>query len=253
MSLLAFQRAMADLAASPALCVRVREDAEAALAPYALTERERRRVASAVTQQGMRVNGMLYRSNRLGPIAAQLPYSFVLIGPALRSVMEVYWAENPGFVRNAPLEVRRFADFVRRRIEEGALVQPLLREVLDWEMIVYELALLPPERTLAEVAEAAAGARPDGPLRPHPLVGVTPFSVDPAALLPHLFAKRPPPFDDVEAGEHHLLVDLRGHRRAFLPLDPSVAAAFYAVRDGGWVDSADAEALIELGIVVAAE
>jgi hypothetical protein len=198
----------------------------------------------------MRVNGMLYRSNRLGPIAAQLPYSFVLIGPELRATMDVYWAENPGFERNAPREVRRFAEFVRRRIAEGVLMEPLLGEVLDWEMVVYELALLPPERTLAEVADAAARARADGPLRPHPLVGVTPFSVDPRALLPHLFAKRRPPYDDVPPGDHHLLVDFRGQRRAFVPLDPSAATAFYAVRDGRRAEREDAEALIELGIVV---
>ncbi|HEX6040443.1 hypothetical protein [Longimicrobium sp.] len=253
MSLLAFQRAMADLAASPALRARVRDDAESALAPYTLTDLERRRLASAAGQPGMRVNGMLYRSNRLGPIAAQLPYSFVLIGPALRGLMDAYWERHPGFERNAPLEVRRFADFLRERMEAGDVAEPLLREVLDWEMLVYELALLPPERTLAQVADAAANARADGPLRPHPLVGVTPFSVDPRALLPHLFAKRRPPYDDVEEGEHHLLVDLRGARRAFVPLDPSIAAAFHAVRDGGWVDQADAEMLIELGIVVAGE
>jgi hypothetical protein len=251
MSLLAFQRALADLAASPALCGRVREDADAALASYALTDRERRRVASAAAQRGMTVNGMLYRSNRLGPIAAQLPYSFVLIGPELRATMDAFWAENPSFERNAPREVRRFADFVRRRIAEGALAEPLLREVLDWEMMVYELALLPPQRMLAEVADAAARARPDGPLRPHPLVGVSAFSVDPRALLPHLFAKRRPPYGDVPAGAHHLLVDLRGERRAFVPLDPSVAAAFLAMRDGEPIGVDAAEALIARGLAVA--
>lgn len=252
MSLLSFQRAMADLAASPSLCTRVAEDAESALAPYELTERERRRLASVAAQRGMRINGMMYRNNRLAPISAQLRNSFLLIGSELRDTMQVYWGLHPGFERNAPLEVRRFADFARQRIDEGVLTNPLLREVLDWEMIVYELALLPPERTMREAAFAAATALPDGPLRPHPLVGVTPFSVDPAALLPLLFAKRPPPYDLPE-GEHHLLVDLRGPQRAFVPLAPPVAAAFYAVRDGGWVDASDAEVLIELGIVVAAE
>lgn len=252
MSLLAFQRAMADLAASPALCRRVREEGDAVLAPYDLTDRERRRVASAAAQQGMKVNCMLYRSNRLGPIAAQLPYSFVLIGSALKETMDVYWAMYPGFVRNAPLEVRRFADFVRGRIDEGVLAEPLLRQVLDWEMVVYELALLPPQRTLDDVAPAAEAVRRDGPLRPHPLVGITPFTVDPRGLLPHLFAKRRPPYDDVAEGDHHLLVDFRRERRAFTPLAPEVAAAFLAVRDGRAIPPEDADPLIERGLVVAA-
>ena len=252
MSLHAFQRAMADLAASPALCARVCEDPDAALAPYALTDRERRRVASAAGQQGMKVNCMLYRSNRLAPISAQLPNSFLLIGAGLRATMDAYWAENPGFERNAPVEVRRFAAFVRRRMDEGALEHPLLREVLDWEMTVYELALLPSESTLQGVMDAAAAARPDGPLRPHPLVGVAPFSVDPRALLPLLFEKRRPPYENLPEGEHHLLVDFRGERRSFVPLDPSTAAAFVALRDGAAIGTDDAAALIGRGLAVAA-
>lgn len=250
MSLAAFQRALADLAASPTLCAQVREAPDAALARYALTDRERRRVASAAEQRGMKVNCMLYRSNRLAPVAAQLPNAFLVIGPALRETMDAFWAEHPHFERNAPTEVRRFAAFVRRRIDEGALPQPLLREVLDWEMTVYELALLPREGTLAAVADRANGARPNAPLRLHPLVGLSTFSVDPRALLPLLFEKRRPPYE-VPAGEHHLLVDFRGARRSFVPLEPAAAAALFTVRDGGTAAAVQAAALIERGWVVA--
>ena len=130
MSLAAFQRAMADMAASPALCGRVREDADAALAAYALSDVERRRVASAAAQVGMRVNCMLYRSNRLSPLASQLPNTFLVLGSGLRAVADGYWAENPVLERNAPTEVRRFAAFVQRRAAEGAIDEPLVPQVL---------------------------------------------------------------------------------------------------------------------------
>lgn len=252
MSLAAFQRAMADLAASPALCGRVRREGEAALAGYALTEVERRRVASAAAQRGMTVNCMLYRSNRLSPLTSQLPATFLLLGPDLKAVAEGYWAENPSLERNAPREVRRFAGFVQRRAAEGALAEPLVPEVLAWEMVTYELALTPRLHTLAQVAGAAARARPDGALRMHPLTGIAPFSRDPAALIPLLYARRRPPYDEVPAGDHHVLVDFRGERRAMVPLPPATAAALLAVRDGRPLAREDASGLIEHGLAVAA-
>jgi hypothetical protein len=255
MSLAAFQRALVDLAASPALCAGVREDADAALAPYALTEVERRRIVSAAGQRGMVVNGMLYRSNRLSPLLSQLPYTFLMLGHDLRATAEAYWTINTSLERNAPIEVRRFAAFVQRRAAEGLLREPLVSEVLAWEMTVYEIALLPPQATLAAVAADVERARPDGPLRLHPLVGVSAFNRDPAALLPALFSRRRPPYDDVPPADgrtYHLLVDLRAERRSFLPLAPATAAALLAVRDGTPIPPDDAAALIELGLVVAA-
>lgn len=252
MSLAGFQRALVDLAAVPALCGRVRREGAAALTGYSLTEVEQRRIVSAAGQRGMRVNGMLYRSNRLSPLVSQLPYTFHLLGYGLRATADAFWAENPAPDRNAPREVRRFIQFVQRRVDEGAVAEPLVGEVLRWERATYELALLPPRATLAEVADAAARARAGAPLRPHPLVDVAEFTRDPAALLPALFARRIPPYDDVATGEYHLLVDFRGERRAFVPLPPRVAVAFLAVRDGAEVSPADGEILIEHGLVAAA-
>lgn len=252
MSLAAFQRAMADMAASPALLGRIQEDADAALAAYALTEVERRRVASAAGQRGMRVNCMLYRSNRLSPLVSQLPNTILLLGGGLRAAADGYWAENPVLERNAPTEVRRFAAFVQRRAAEGTIAEPLVPQVLAWEMTVYELALLPRLRTLAETAEAAARTAPGGPLRLHPLVGVSAFTREPAALLRAMWGRRRPPYDDIAHGEYHLLSDLRGERRSFLPVDAATAAALAAVRDGAPIDAEMAAALIERGWIVAA-
>ncbi|HEX5871952.1 MAG TPA: hypothetical protein VFY65_16095, partial [Longimicrobium sp.] len=226
MSLLAFQRAMADMAATPTLCRRVLDEGDAALAAYDLTPIERQRLRSAVEQRGMRMNIMLYRNGRLSPLVSQLPGTFHLLGYQLREIAEAFWVENPKVPRGVPGEMRRFAAFLRRCIADGTLTEPLLAEVLDWEMETYELALLPPERTRQSVADAAAQARPDAPLRPHPLVGVARFTREPFAVVRALAEKRPLPYDHAEPGDYHVLVDFRGARRALAPLDAAVAAAF---------------------------
>ena len=146
----------------------------------------------------------------------------------------------------------RFAAFLRRRVAEGKLAEPLLPEVLDWRRETDELALLPPERTRASVAEAAARARADAPLRPHPLVGVARFTREPFAVVRALAEKRPLPYDHAEPGEYHLLVDFRGERRALAPLDAAVAAAFRALRGGEALAPEEAAPLVQQGLAVAA-
>ena len=252
MSLLAFQRAIADMAASPAMCRRVLDDAPGTLAGYDLTPIELQRLASAAEQRGMRMNCMLYRNGRLSPLVSQLPGTFHILGYGLREVAEAFWVETPKVPRGVPGEMRRFAAFLRRRIAEGALTEPLLPEVLDWEMETYELALLPPERTKADVAEAAARARPDAPLRPHPLVGVARFTREPFAVVRALTEKRPLPYDHAAPGEYHVLVDFRGAQRGLASLDAGTAAAFRALRAGESLPPASAAPLVEQGLAVAA-
>lgn len=252
MSLGAFQRAIADMAASPALCRHVLDDAPGALAGYDLTPLEVERLSSAAAQPGMRMNCMLYRNGRLSPLVSQLPGTFHLLGYKLREVAEAFWVENPKVPRGVPGEMRRFAAFLRRRVAEGTLTEPLLAEVLDWEMETYELALLPPERTRASVAEAAARARPDAPLRSHPLVGVARFTREPFAVVRALAEKRPLPYDHAEPGEYHVLVDFRGERRALAPLDATVADAFRALRAGQALAPESAAPLVQQGLAIAA-
>lgn len=251
MSLAAFQRAIADMAASPVLAGRVKREPEAALAGYDLTDRERRRLASAAAQQGMVINCMLFRANRLSPILAQLPYTCHLLGPELRAAADAFWARHPELERNVPREIRRFAAFLRGHAASGALGEPLVAEVLEWEMVGYEIALKPPKRTLADVARAAAGARPGAPPRLHPLVGVASFSRDPSLLLPALFARRRPPFDDAPAGEFFVLVDGRGEQRRFTPVDAATASAVRRLGAGEALSEAELAPLAEQGIAVA--
>lgn len=249
MSLAAFQRAMVDLAASPALGAAVLEDPAAALARYELTDRERSRLASAAAQRGMSVNRMMYRANRLTPLRAQLPHTCFVLAPWLRELVYGFWAEHPVIERNTPVEVRRFADHVRRWVAARTEpLPPLYREVLEWEMACYELARLPPERLLADVAAASMGAGDDAPLRPHPLVGIARFTAEPGHVLAALTERRAPPYPDAVAGDFALLLDYRVRPRALAGVAPPLAAAFDALRAGAEVEPALADAMLELGL-----
>jgi hypothetical protein len=94
-SLAAFQRAYADLAASPRLCLAVRADPVAALAPYDLEARERDRLARAVWQRGMDANCTLYRVTRITALNTVMPMTLKLLRPTLRALLDAYWEDHP--------------------------------------------------------------------------------------------------------------------------------------------------------------
>jgi hypothetical protein len=114
MSMAAFQRAYADLAGSPKLCLAVRADPAAALAPYDLDAREHGRLAGAVWQRGMDANCTLYRVTRITPLDAVIPLTLALIRPVLRPVLDAYWEDHPIHDVRFALEAARFIDWLER-------------------------------------------------------------------------------------------------------------------------------------------
>lgn len=108
MSLAAFQRAYADLAASPRLCLAVRADAGAALAPYDLNARELGRLARAVWQRGMDANCTLYRTTRITALNSVIPLTLGLIRPILRPMLDAYWEDHPVHEVRFAQETARF-------------------------------------------------------------------------------------------------------------------------------------------------
>jgi hypothetical protein len=248
MSLLGFQRALADMAASHPFCRRVAEDADAALAAYDLTPVERRRLASAAGQRGMVVNCSLYRYNRVTTLAAILPGTLHLLGTDARAMVDELFAQHPPD-RNMRREAERFAGVVRAAVADGRLSSSYLREVMDYEIMRYEVAAAPQPGAVS--AQLASGDG-DGALVPHPLVRVATFTHDPAALLPHLVARRPPPYDDVAEGEFHLLLDGRSGAYRERPLDAHLARALHAATRGEEVGAEERDELVAAGLLVRA-
>ena len=115
MSMAGFQRAYADLAASPKLCLKVREDPAAALAGFDLDAREQDRLARAVWQRGMDANCTLYRATRIAALNAVIPLTLGLLRPVLRPMLEEFWEAYPVHDVRFARETARFVAWLETR------------------------------------------------------------------------------------------------------------------------------------------
>lgn len=113
--LAAFQRALADLTASPSLCRAARADPDLFAARYALTEREARRLNGIVRSKGMEANCVLYRANRLAPIALNCPDLCDALGSELNRLISEYWDSEPTTNVHFLVETDRFCRFLSGR------------------------------------------------------------------------------------------------------------------------------------------
>ena len=121
-----FQTALAELTASPALCRQLREAPETLRERYNLTEKEWRRLAGIVTSNGMEANCMLYRANRLAPVALNLPDTCTALGANLSPLLSAYWDSEPTTNVHFLVEAERFCRFLCGRAELPLVVRPLL-------------------------------------------------------------------------------------------------------------------------------
>lgn len=110
-----FQRALADLTASPALCRTVRRTPETLHERYDLTDKEWRRLVGIVGSRGMEANCLLYRANRLAPVALNLPETCKALGDDLTRLISAYWDSEPVTDVNFLVEAVRFCDFLLAR------------------------------------------------------------------------------------------------------------------------------------------
>lgn len=107
-----FQRALADLTASPELCREVRGNPAVLCRRYDITEREQRRLDSIAASNGMEANCMLYRANRLAPVALNLPRTCELMREELPVLLSRYWATEPTTDVHFLFEAERFCRFL---------------------------------------------------------------------------------------------------------------------------------------------
>jgi len=115
MSMAAFQRAYANLAASPRLCLAVRADPAAALAGFDLDQRERNRLERAVWQRGMDANCTLYRATRITALNSVAPQTLRRLRPVLRLVLDEYWEAHPVHEVQFARETARFIAWLETR------------------------------------------------------------------------------------------------------------------------------------------
>jgi len=126
--LVEFQQALADLTASPELCVRVRRDPSILHRNYELTEREWRRLVGIVRHPGMACACMVYRANRLAPLALNIPQTCRALGEELRAVVSEYWETFPEGNVHFFIEADRFCRFLKVSSRRDAASRPRSRQ-----------------------------------------------------------------------------------------------------------------------------
>jgi hypothetical protein len=119
-----FQQALADLTGSPELCIRARRDPTVLNRKYRLTEREWGRLVGIVSHRGMECACIVYRANRLAPLALNIPETCKALGPQLRAVVSEFWAAFPETNVHFFVETDRFCQFLQAKLAEGQTFGP---------------------------------------------------------------------------------------------------------------------------------
>lgn len=132
-----FQKALADLTASPALCSEVRRTPDVLRERYQLTDKEWRRLSGIAASKGMEANCMLYRANRLAPVALNMPETCKALGDDLNRLISAYWESEPTTDVHFLFETDRFCRFLKS--QSG--LSPLAKDALEREHAVVALKL----------------------------------------------------------------------------------------------------------------
>jgi hypothetical protein len=218
MTLPAFQRALCELIGSPDACLAVRADGDDFFSGYDLSPRERDRLRDIVWQRGMATSCTLYRSNRVTPIYTLLHYTCRVLGDRLKETLDAYWAATDLRDLQFKSEIERFARFLRERIAQGTLADPLLEEVLDFELAVNQLRFAPRRAILARIAAGTdVATSPDVP----GLTRIVRFRHEPSAVLNALVEGRVP--RGLPENETFLLLSIADGELSVHALDPAAA------------------------------
>jgi hypothetical protein len=182
LSLIAFQRALCDLIASPDLCLAVRANAAGALASYDLSARECGRLAALVWQRGMSTNCTLYRSNRVTPIYTLLPFTCRSLGSEFQPLMSEFWRSENYKDGQFKSEIDRFGAFLRSEISAGSVASPFAGELLEFELARNSLEFSRQKKVLREL-ENWPPLQADEPCQLHPLARLVPFQHEPEIVI----------------------------------------------------------------------
>jgi len=139
--LVEFQQALADLVAAPDLCRQVRADPSELRQRYDLSEREYERLVKMVNHGAMDCNCMLYRANRLAPLAMNLHEFCTALGPRLGPLLSEYSIRYPNTNVHFYAECDRFCQFIIAKTMEGYDLEPRVKAIFDEEFAKVKLGL----------------------------------------------------------------------------------------------------------------
>jgi hypothetical protein len=139
--LIEFQQALADLTACPELCVRVRQEPSLLRERYELTDREWHRLVGIVQHPGMACACMVYRANRLAPLALNIPETCRALGKQLRAVVSEYWRLYPEGNVHFFVEADRFCHFLKAKLASDRSIDAEVGRVLARDAALIAIAL----------------------------------------------------------------------------------------------------------------
>jgi hypothetical protein len=127
--------------AFPDFCRQIRERPALLCERYDLSGREYDRLVKMVNHQAMALNCMLYRANRLAPLALNLHDFCTRLGAQLGPLLTEYSALYPHTNVHFYLECDRFCRFIQSKMEEGYELDPETTAVLEKEHAKVKLGL----------------------------------------------------------------------------------------------------------------
>jgi hypothetical protein len=136
------QKATAEITASTALCVAVRNNPQLLDQRYNLTAREKRQLVAMANHPGMQASCTLYRINRVVPLIMNLPQTIEALGAGLEPLLVAYWEEHPWGYRYSYVECERFCNWLRERPHQWGATPDRVRQSLAVEEGHLEAKLL---------------------------------------------------------------------------------------------------------------
>jgi hypothetical protein len=131
--LVEFQQALADLVATPDFCREIRANPTHLRQRYDLSEREYERLIAMVNHPAMACNCMLYRANRLAPLAMNLGEFCKALGSRLGPLLTEYAMQYPNTNVHFYAECDRFCQFIDAKVRAGYEIEPQVKAIFDEE------------------------------------------------------------------------------------------------------------------------
>ncbi len=130
MSLKSFQLALAEIIANPKSGKAYLNDPALLDRKYMLTGTERNRLLHMLQQKGMRINYMLYQTNRMTPLSIFMPYTLKILRPQLLGIVQEFWAVYPKTPFQFKEEIALFSSFLKQKILVDGLSVPYLEDLI---------------------------------------------------------------------------------------------------------------------------
>jgi hypothetical protein len=250
LALQAFQYALSELVASPPLCLAVRAGKIDFFNQLDLSETEKARLMEVVWQPGMSVSCSMYRSNRITPIYTLLNFTCFLLGADLKREVDEYWTSSQLPDLQFKEEIERFGRYLKGRITAGAITNPFVEEVLNFELAMNELQFVPRQKILCQIQRAMARGE-TGLFRVNPLIRVLLFRHEPFEVVDTLRQGRAPS-GELPRGEFFVVLSALEEPIDMKRLDANLGNVLFRIQNQGVCpqDTDGLRGLLQFGLSV---